>query len=418
MLRAIPLKFKPTDYKKLPRQSGVYLFFNKKNSLLYVGKAINLKSRVANYFNGQEKDPRKKNMVTKISWLKIIPTDSEVEALILEAQLIKKFLPPYNIALRDDKQYFYVAISRDPWPIVRLTHQTNRAQERYIGPFTDGVAIKSTLRLLRKAFPYCTIPHRHNKPCPWCHIGLCPFIKENIEQYKKDLSYLIKFLSGSHTALLRSMRRSMIERSRNEDFEGAKILRDQIQTLKNVLSHKPVVAIRSVPSIASLRRIWKRDLRLSFPQRLETYDISNISGLLATGSMVVLANGSLDKKEYRKFHVRFNKKPNDTAMLKEVLSRRLEHKEWPLPAVIMVDGGKGQMSAAHSVLDEYHLTIPVLAFAKGRQELFIDSPAKKISWEKLHPTVRNMLTLADDEAHRFAISYHRLLRQKNLLSEN
>jgi len=210
------------DYKKLPEESGVYLFFNKNRKLLYVGKAINLKKRVFSYFSGREKDPRKQKMVLEIRFIKFITTQSETEALILESKLIKKFLPPYNISLRDDKQYFFVAITNDVWPIIYLTHQRQNSTTKYIGPFTNGASIKFTLKLLRKSFPYLTIKHKNNRPCSWCHIGLCPFASDDIQSYLKNLSTIEKFLSGNYTKIIKSLKKEMALSSKKEDFENCK----------------------------------------------------------------------------------------------------------------------------------------------------------------------------------------------------
>ncbi len=421
-------KIDSKDYKKLPTESGVYLFFNKNYKLLYVGKAINLKKRVASYFLGREQDPpawpkplrrgegpRKQKMVLEVKYIKFITTQSEIEALILESQLIKKFIPPYNISLRDDKQYFFVAITKDVWPIVYLTHQIQKPRTEYIGPFTDGASIKTTLKLLRKSFPYSTIKHKNNRPCSWCHIGLCPVSEGNQKLYLKNLSVIKRFLSGNPSQIIKKLQKEMVILSKKEEFEEAAKLRNQIQKLQNIISHRSVVDTRNKPRVEIIKKIWKQTFGFKFPQRLEAYDISNISGLLSTGSMVVLENGKLNKKEYRKFHVHYDKKPNDVAMLKEVLARRLRHKEWPLPQVILVDGGKGQLGAAKRILAYYKLKIPVLAFAKGERVVFNSSFLRKINLEKLSEQIKNIILLADDEAHRFAISYHKKLRRKEFL---
>jgi len=439
--------------EKLPKTIGVYAFFTKKLypkpytlNPIYIGKAINIQSRVKNHFQGKswwEKTLlRQKGFRGQVGYFET--NNSEIEALILEANLIKKYQPKYNVVWKDGKNYFYVAFSQNNQkiPYTFITHQPKADRLpmsiQFIGPFVEGTALKKTLRFLRRVFPYYTGPkgypkHPQNK-CTYCHLDLCPGpeLFENppspeasarLREYRRNIKKLILILKGKKNAVLNSLKKEMRQLSKENKFEEAGKTRDKIYNLQQVMSHTHIInadnlnnsQILHSSATAKLRRI----LSLKNISRIECYDVSNIQGKLATGSMVVFVNGKPDKNEYRKFKIRLPEKPNDIAMLKEILQRRFLHEEWKYPEVILIDGGKTQLNIALSVRSSIQgskiKNIKVMAVAKGRQELFIENKKEPIPLKQLPQEVYNLIKQLDDEAHRFAISYHKALRKKNLL---
>lgn len=376
----------------LPKTAGVYVFSAKGGDFLYIGKAANIKNRVKNHFSQPTyKDEIFSEKAKKIGYIK---TDSEIEALLLESELIKKYRPRFNVLWRDDKNYFYVAITKQKRPWVFLTHRPTK-----LGPFVDGTAIKKTLKVLRNAFPYYTQRNHPKNLCVWCHLGLCPGPNPNLKKYKKDLNDLKAILMGKKYAVLKKLKKEMQTASKKQNFGKAKELRDKIWALEKTLSNSRII----FPVMTQRTNLWHQEIH-----RIEAYDISNIQGKLATGSMVVFIDGRPAKKFYRKFKIKIAGKPNDTAMIIEVLKRRLKHKEWQLPGLILIDGGKPQLSAAKSVIKN----IPVAALAKKHNELFIDKNPALL--KNMPRDFSDLILQLRDEAHRFAITYHKKLREIDL----
>ncbi len=379
---------------QLPKGPGVYSF-NKGRSLLYIGKASNIRERV--------KQHRKLiNLARQIGYIK---TDSEIEALILEAKLIKKYQPKYNVVWRDDKNYFFVAITKENFPRIFITHQTlnNGSRTSIIGPFVDGKALKKTLRILRKVFPYYTIKKHPAKLCPWCHLKLCPGSNPEKKEYQKNIKSLIRVLQGRKPSVLKNLKREMKKLSKEREFEKAAKIRDQIIALEKVISQarifQPIELVEARPQPQ-----W--DFK-----RIEAYDVSNIQGKEATGSMITFIDGKPEKSQYRKFKIKIAGKPNDTAMIKEVLSRRFRHPEWPLPDLILIDGGIGQLNAALKIVKN----IKVISLSKKENKLYLKDRKKPILLKSLPREIFNLILQLRDEAHRFAISYHKKLRLRGLL---
>lgn len=429
---------------KLPTTPGVYLFKNR-GRVLYVGKANNLRSRIRNYFS-KNIPPKVRELLAEATALETKLTDSEPEALIVEAQLIKKHQSKYNVIFRDDKNYFFVGITREKYPRVFLTHQlllrnqkpVSRSQAPgrrslaadFIGPFTEGKALKTILKNLRKAIPFCTCRSKHDKLCLNYHIGLCSgtcclktelatgrykFLdtKATRENYLSNVRYLKEVLLGRKKKLTRELKRKMGQAAKKQNFEKAAEFRDTIEGLKNILAHRNISFRNEFLELAQLTSQIKTLFKLTTePNRIEAYDISNISGILAVGTMVVFTKTEPDKSEYKKFRIRTVKGANDIAMMKEVLKRRFTHEEWPKPDLIFVDGGKAQLNTAKEVVAEKGLKIPVIAFAKGLQNVFASNLRKPVNLAKLPEKVKNFIVKIKDEVHRFAITYHRKLRSK------
>lgn len=454
--------------KTFPTYPGVYIF-RRGSTPLYVGKALNLKKRLASYFARAEgQTPKVKRMLDEATSLKFIRTASEIEALLKEAELIKKWHPKYNILMRDDKNYFYVAITRETYPRIFVTHQPYKDEHKfrnpnieirgkskiknskhvskfvlrtssfqYIGPFTDGGALYTTLKLLRRIFPYCTCKGAHTRPCLASQIGKCLGIcclrpdafelrrigvraqKKLKIQYRKNVSHIQEILRGKKSRLESALARHMKSAVRKEQYEEAALLRDQIFGLETVFEHRSALRAPQerypwpmVESALQYALNIKRPIR-----RIEGYDISNISGTEATGSMIVFMNGIADKKEYRKFKIKSVSGSNDVAMHQEVIRRRFNHPEWTLPDIIVIDGGKPQLNAVlkviHSLFPNPYPLIPpfVTALAK-REEILFRVNGSAIRLKQREPSLLHLFQRVRDESHRFARAYHHSLRKK------
>jgi excinuclease ABC subunit C len=568
--------------KGLPAQPGCYIFKDAAGAILYVGKALSLRNRVRSYF---QKSTRHGNriarMVKKVADFEIIVVGSELEALVLECNLIKQHRPPYNVRMRDDKSYPYITITNEKFPRVMFTRKVRKDGAKYFGPYTSAWAVRETLGLLHKVFPL--IPcgkswsgRDEQRPCLYYHLGQCLAPCAGLSQrtsYLEIVKQVESFLSGKGERLVDTLKHRMREASEELDFERAAQLRDQIQSLDEILQRQKVLsqdridqdviavvkddrgaaiqmlyiragkligqrqfmldgAAEVAPSEAveqfvkqyyadapevprevllpveieerSIVQQWLRTrrgaavavevprggekLRLvemaadnaeqalaAFtselqkkeewaeaaleqledaldlpgpPLRIEGYDISNIQGKAPVGSMVVVENGEAARAEYRRFKIRYHpESPNDFAMMHEVITRRLKNyiegdpKFSKLPDLIMIDGGKGQLSAALKARDDLGLSVPMIGLAKRLELIFVPKPGEATSaWsaavEPDSPPRDNhdqrdegpyhaielplncpglmLLRKLRDEAHRFALSYHRKLRDKRM----
>jgi len=528
----------------LPKKPGVYLHKDQDGAVLYVGKAVNLRNRVSSYF---KKDAgtgsvRIQNMIAKIADLDFVVVDNELESLVLENNLIKQYRPKYNVLLRDDKNYLFIKINlKDEIPTIQYERKPDDKNARYFGPYTSGLALKDTLRLVRKIFPYCANTTVGTKPCFYYHIGKCPgvcFGKISLADYRNFyIKNIIEFLEGRRDLILKNLQRQMKFWATAKKFEKAAKVRDQIFALNRVLERQKVVypknidqdvfsvyqdaaacinlflirggkliqkenfildnarqasakeilesflpryymdaatepkqillpvAINSealeplfskLPKIltpsrgdkaglivlgttnakqyldnstdkhlleeaklmASLKELQRVLSLPTLPGRIEAYDISNIQGTNPVGSMVVFDFARPKKSDYRKFKINKKQTPDDFAMMSEMLDRRFKN-SWPMPDLILIDGGKGQLSAATKVLSQIpkfsDSQIPTIGLAKRIEEIFTPGRKNPIL---LPPTSIGLFLLQRirDEAHRFAVTYHRKLRSRKSLT--
>lgn len=410
-----------TKISSLPKSAGVYRFDNIKNSILYIGKAGNIRARVKNhFFQPSYRDNFFINQVAKIGYIK---TKSEIEALILESQLIKRHQPKYNVLWKDDKNYFYVAITKEDYPRVFITHQPKtkiadyKLRDKYIGPFVEGRSLKRSLDFLRKVFPYYVASKHPKSFCLWCNLKLCPGPDPDKKQYKKNIANLAAVLSGKRLSALKTLKKEMRQFAKARDYEKAGRKRDQIIMLEKIISHSRVLEPQIESQYKNTDILFHKKAAACLPGRLEAYDISNIQGQEATGSMIVFIDGKPDKSRYRKFKIKADGSPNDVAMIREILSRRLRHDEWPYPHYILVDGGRPQLNATLSIIRKTPGTknIQIMALAKKHNELFRPAEKNPLLLKKLSPDFSNIILRARDEAHRFAIAYHKKLRRKALI---
>ncbi len=420
------------EIKKMPVKPGIYIFKSTKNKPLYIGKALNLKNRLNHYL--KTSDARLRQMILESEKIDHIETGSDIEALILESQYIKKYRPDFNIMLRDDKQYFYIAIKNDKFPRLYITHQPlKNVDTEFIGPFTDGNALKTALRLLRKIFPYCTCKQPHNNYCLNYHIGKCPgfcCLKDNSERsqrssefpgYRKNILAIRDILSGKKDSLINEFEKQMKKISEKHEYEKAMELKYKIEKLKRVFLNAQIIHNKYSPlnrtsnktNLGALKKLAHIIGIRGIPRRIESYDIANIQGRHATGAMVVFTDGNPDKNEYRKFNIIFEE-GGDTGMLQEVLMRRFRHPEWQSPDLMVIDGGKAQFNAAKFTAKN----IPVIAVTKNEkhigEKILIENKKEPILLSGVPPEVRNLILRIDSEAHRFAISHYRRRHTKYL----
>lgn len=422
---------------KLPASCGVYFFLGAKKEILYIGKSTNIRKRIHDHMHGKGIHNEFKQQARWIGW---IETETEVEALLKEAEYVKKRLPKGNILLKDDKKYFYVVILpqlRTKLPYVLITHQPHGFNEKsrgvhIVGPFTEGRAVKKLLRYLRKIFPYYTTRRHGPKLCSYCHLGLCPGPTPDEKLYRANIAILVKILQGKYRVVEKNLLKQMNVASHDLAFEKAQQLKENLEALEKVFAHKDFLT--SVQELTQEKKHTKdagKYLQKILGTKkeivsIEGYDISNIQGREPTASMVRFDNGLPNKNLYRKFHIRLPETPNDFAMMHEVLSRRLSHPEWPYPDLLLIDGGKGQLHSAQSAMHSFFLSHPELraqmpkiaSIAKHYNELFIPGKAGSLKLDTdVDSSVRNLLMYVRDESHRFAISYHRKLHRKKFVTE-
>ncbi len=400
-----------------------------------MGKAKNLKKRVSSYFQKQAHDEKTTLLIPLIKSISHIVVNSEIEAFLLEAELIHKHLPYFNIKMIDDKSYPYVMVSNSDIPYVTVVRKKSIKQAEYFGPYPDAGSVKVVLKLLRRIFPYESVKTHPKRKCLYFHLGLCPCVQavpENSAGYKKNIANLKRFLKGSTTQVLKSLESERDTFSKTEEFEKAGEVQKQIDSIKTITqeTYDPFVYINQ-PKAQSLREqtentalfdlLVSNGVLLSKLERIECFDISNFQGTNATGSMTVLLNGSAEKSEYRKFKIKKLNTPNDFAMHQEMMARRLKHPEWDFPDLFIIDGGKGQVSSVLQVLAHNGVTIPVIGIAKKFETLVIPKLENR---SLLFTEVRvplsspaiNVVRRIRDEAHRFAVTYHRKLRSKSALA--
>ena len=453
--------------KKLPNSAGVYFHKNSKGEIIYVGKAANLKNRVRQYFqNSRGKDPKTEALVAEIVMTDWIEVETEIDALFLESEMIKRYKPQYNILLRDDKSPTYVRIGfRDKIPHVSFTKNPLDDSAEYFGPFYNSNAVKKSVRLLRKVFPYYLSEKMPAKNSLDFQIGLTPGL-ENFEpyspeyqqkmtEYKRNLRQLSRYLKGERKIIQLEIEKEMLNFANEQNFEMAAKKRNQLRDLSElgkqvIFSNEEFLDISKDHALAKLTEILSLE---NPPRRIEAFDISHTGGENNVASMVVFTNGLSDKREYRKFKMTTGGN-DDFLHMKEVLIRRFSkrNEKWGRPDLVLIDGGKGQLSAVREALPSDILAIGI---AKRDEEIIFDmeNPNLKTAWldknfEKIgrdfsvrregdflnlhllqshsRGHARNLLGESNsefsdltklfqrirDEAHRFAINYHSNLRTK------
>jgi len=455
--------------KTLPRSAGVYFHKSKNGEIIYVGKAAVLKNRVKQYFQSRrDMDIKTLALVDEIYDTDWVETESELDALFLESEMVKRYMPRYNILLRDDKSQMFIRIDmKSEWPTVSFTRNPIDDNASYFGPYYNGYAIKKALRYLRKVFPYYTKPPKEGaRPDLDSHIGLSPRKGVSSEEYKASLKQLTRYFEGGRKAIIKDIEKQMQLAAKLHDFENAARYRNKLNDLRSLqqrimFGDKEFLDISKDKALILLRDLLMLEKN---PARIEGFDISHMSGTNVVASQVVFINGVSSRSDYRKYKTKLEQN-DDYANMYETLYRRLSPKNikaWGTPQLLLIDGGKGQLEAAIKAIEAHGLKIPVVSIAKREEELiihatrsFIDTsyiesirkePKDGIFVERshdfyivnLHPDQRNasshsknlqgstFSTYSDltklfqrirDESHRFAVSYHTVLkRQKQTAS--
>ena len=408
--------------KEFPKSPGVYQFIGSDGDILYVGKAKNLNSRIKSYFLKEiGRGPGIEIMVGLATDVKYLVTDSEIEAVLLEAELIKKLKPKYNIRAKDDKSFLIIKITKstkDNFPCVELVRSSNvditDKSADYFGPYPAGLLLKKSLNYLRKVFPFrdCSKTkfrtyQKKCRPCIYGDIRVCtsPCANwVNKTEYQKNINYLKSFLRGKKSDIYKKLNLEMAKLSKMKRFEEAGLVRDQL----HALDHLKDVAIGLRDDVFDSGKILFK--------RIECYDISNIGADFAVGSMIVFMDGKKSTDDYRKFKIKFQDGSNDLKMMKEMLERRFNN-NWPKPDLIIIDGGETHLQVAKRVLDFTNLEIPLISIAKGakrKKNEFHFGDEKIAKYFHRNLSIQNIAISARDEAHRFAISYYRSLHKKNI----
>ncbi len=426
---------------ELPDAPGVYLYFDRSGELLYVGKATSLKRRVGSYWS-KAHERRIEEMVAQIARIDYIETPTVIEALVLEANKIKALRPKYNILARDDKTFLFLVITNEPFPKPLLirghelkqmgvnpfqTDFTGIAKRKFLcvfGPYTSGRSLKIALELIRRIIPWstCEPPEvtGRMRGCFNSQIGKCPGVcrgKISRTQYRQYIRQLILFFEGKKLRLERELEREMKRAAKELRFEDAALYRRRLGALQHI---QDIALLSSEDHELPFSR-EPSEGTINLEGRIEAYDISNISGAFATGSMVVFEEGKPAKDKYRKFKIKTVSGPNDVAMMEEMIRRRLRRsvsspKSWPLPEVMVIDGGLPQVNRVQEVLDELGVKVPIVGIAKGfdrkQDRLVFDRSNEELA--RVAVRGKELFQKARDEAHRFAVKYHRTLRSKKL----
>lgn len=401
--------------KKLPGCPGVYIFRGPKREVFYIGKATSLKSRVASYFSHDlmgTRGPIIVGMVEESKTVDYIETDSVLEALILEAHLIKKHQPPYNTKEKDNKSFNYIIITKEDFPrvLTMRERELELANSRLgrglisikysFGPFPQGSVLREALSIVRKIFPFrdkCKIGQ--GKPCFNAQIGLCPGVcmgTVSKTEYVKNIQRIKLFFEGKKKNLIKGLERDMKAIAKKQKFEEAGRIK------------KMIFALNHIQDVALLKNDLNPRVALGQGFRIEAYDVAHISGTNVVGVMTVVEDEEPKKSDYRKFKIKTSTN-DDNASLREMLERRFNHPEWSIPKLIVVDGGKAQVNTAENALKEWGLSIPVVGVVKDERH----RPREVLYGKKVKPFFEERLVLlANSEAHRFAVSFHRQLRGK------
>ncbi|HNZ86600.1 MAG TPA: GIY-YIG nuclease family protein [bacterium] len=366
--------------KKFPKKSGVYFFLDKKREILYVGRATSLRNRVSQYFR-KDIDERIAEMVSLAKDIKYIETDNLLEAIILEAQNIKKFLPKYNVKDKDNRSFIYIVIDKkSDYPTIKIVRERELIKFpikdfAVFGPYQSLYLIQNALKIIRRIFPYSTCKANNGKPCFDYQIGLCPGTcmgKITKKDYRKNITNIILFLSGE--------KKKLINKLSKENPESVK-------------------ALRHIQDVSLLTNETDLNKKIN---RIEGYDISHFAGRETYGSMVVFENNEPNKNEYRLFKIKTAPSSDDERALLEMLERRMKHNEWQYPDLIMIDGGKPQVDFINKYFLKNNINIPIVGISKYDNNKLVFSNSLNKNQKILAENIKSTLLKVREEAHRFA----------------
>ena len=393
---------KKSDVENLPGGPGVYLF-KKGARILYIGRATSLKSRVGSYFRNdllETRGTRLVDMVTLSESVEFYETDSVLEAIILEANLIKKHQPHYNTLEKDDKSFNYVVVTKETFPKVLVLRErelkaNGQRLKAIFGPFPQGGIIRDGLRIIRKIFPFHDGSSiKKDQVEFYKQIGLTPDLSQEVvrKNYKNNIKNIILFFQGKKERVIKNLEKDMKYFANRKEFEMAGVMRNRIFALKHI------------HDVSLIKREELLSKAGNF--RIEAYDVSHISGTSMAGVMTVVTDGRADKNEYRKFRIRGFDSSNDVGALEEIMKRRLGHPEWLYPSLVVVDGSTAQKRRVENLFNQLGLQIPVIAVVKNEKH----KPKALLGKKELALKHEKEIILANAEAHRFSVAYHQYLR--------
>ncbi|PIP20125.1 MAG: excinuclease ABC subunit C [Candidatus Omnitrophica bacterium CG23_combo_of_CG06-09_8_20_14_all_40_11] len=418
----------------MPDAPGVYSMKDKTGQVIYIGKAKSLKKRVQSYL-GRGLSSKTVALMSNVYDIEYQLCQNESLALLLEASLVHKYKPKYNVSLRDDKSFPVVKITNEEFPAIYITRKRIADGSRYFGPYTNAKLLKVALKIIRRNFPYRSCKKLPQKACIYYRLKLSPapcISKISKENYAKTIENICLILEGKTGALIKKLSQEMNLKSKEQKFEEAAKIRDQIEALSAMaqsssrFSRKDESRTFLLRSVSCSRKVRDEleDLKnllplKKLPQRIEAFDISDISGKEATGSMVSFYKGLPDKNNYRRFRIKTVQTIDDYKMLAEVVKRRYSgslKEELALPDLILIDGGKSHLSVANKELEKLGSKIPLVSIAKERENIYIKDRINPIRLDSDIPAL-NLLRRIRDEAHRFALAYHHILRRKKTLGK-
>ncbi|MFA4859588.1 excinuclease ABC subunit UvrC [Methanoregula sp.] len=514
------------DTATLPASPGCYQFLDREGTIIYVGKAKNLKKRVGSYFQKKDHDPKTRKLVESIVSVSVLVTNTETEAFLLENNLIKKYQPKYNIDLKDAKRYAYIEITKEPYPRIGIARQKNREEGTYFGPFVSAAERDAVLKVIKRIFLLRSCRKLPKRACLRHHMHSCsaPCIGAvGEEDYRESVDRARSLLKGKSSELIATLRSEMVAQSSQQEYEKALAIRNQIAAIEHLAERQHVEQVRetdqdviaytvagptvylmvfpvekgrlagkqeysfdlredffeeflvqyytermppaelilaheidgaladylaerkghavtiTVPKIGEKKKLLslveknielaflKNDLKMNdlqsnlglegLPEVIECFDISHISGTAMVGSMVQFRSGVPDKKNYRRFKIKTVEGVDDFASIAEVVTRRyrrLIEEDADLPDLILIDGGKGQLSAASAALEDLGVDVPVIAIAKKEEDIYIPGEMLPLRLDQKGMAL-HFLQEIRNEAHRFAIAYNRLLRKKKVI---
>jgi len=400
----------------LPDLPGVYIYKDAAGEIIYIGKAKSLKKRVQSYFS-RFLSAKTQAMVAKIAGLEHILTPTESQAQLLEAALIKEKQPQYNISLKDDKSFPLIRISDEDFPVVSICRQKSRAKNdtaSYFGPYTSAQLLRQALKVIRQVFGFRSCKSMPEAPCLYFRLKLCPgpcADKISRKDYRGIIEDIRMFLDSQYEKLIYNLSLKMGRLSNEREFEEAGRIRDQIAALSAIAKG------RFVPGDKELEDLKKISGTSVLPLRIEGFDISNISGKEACGSMVSFYKGSPDKDNYRRFRIETVSGIDDYSMLREVVRRRysrLKEEKKDLPDLVLIDGGKQHLLAAEDELRKLGLDLALISIAKKEENIYTKRGGRVLKMRTDSPGL-NLIRRVRDEAHRFALKYHHLLHKKKTL---
>lgn len=416
--------------KQLSSTIGIYLF--KKDKVVnYIGKSVNIRARVSSHLENAKLDNKERLIVDNSNTIEAIPTESEFKALILEAKLIRELQPKYNSIWKDDKSPLYIKITiKEEYPKVFLTRKELNKNCLYFGPFSSTRTAETIVSDIRKIIPFCTQKKITSKACFYSKIGLCNPCPNEInncrdeaclvlkKQYRKNINQVISILRGNVKKITKSFYQQLNDLTKNKQYEEAIVVRNKIFRFDKLLDLKDDSEFLINNNEKKLEELFillkKYFLHLNKLERIETYDISNLGLKQAVGSMVVMKDGQINKNEYRRFKIKQAGLRSDFDRLKEVVKRRL-NQSWPLPNLMIIDGGRLQIKIVKKILQENNINIPLLGIAKNPDRVIVGVDDYQNMFLKNNSPVLNLIRLLRDESHRFARKYHLFLRNKDFL---